>query len=257
MPYVTLVPCPTEGFYKGNPHLEYHHILFSQDHAVSWIKRGIFWLKLWKKPIKCGTQPSNISNLDQFLRVCVLEGSILPGVCLWTLGKVKCCLWTRRRWFHLATGQISSGRVESKGYKCQEYGIGLFICFALKHSLIVFFFFQCCLGPRENDNKQFDLALTSRSCTQHCVKSSISAHGLKHCSKHSLANLAPGEEQPLEQCRQFNRVAERRKPEEALPEWNVIPKSQQEKWKPGWGGRKATSKMAWKLTTQLNKLSTR
>ncbi|EDL99664.1 rCG58493 [Rattus norvegicus] len=53
--------------------------------------------------------------------------------------------------------------------------------------------------------------------------------GLKHCSKHSLANLAPGEKQPLEQCRQFNRVAERRKPEEALPEWNVIPQSQQEK----------------------------
>ncbi|EDL05048.1 mCG145021, partial [Mus musculus] len=72
---------------------------------------------------------------------------------------------------------------------------------------------KCCLGLRENDNKQFDLALTSRSSTQHCLKSSISALRLKCCSsKHSLANLAPGKEQPLEQCRQFNRVAERSKP---------------------------------------------
>lgn len=87
-----------------------------------------------------------------------------------------------------------------------------FISFALKHSLIIFVF-QCCLGLRENDNKQFDLALTSRSSTQHCLKSSISALRLKCCSsKHSLANLAPGKEQPLEQCRQFNRVAERSKP---------------------------------------------
>lgn len=163
-------------------------------------------------------QQSNISNSNKFVWVFFLKWSILPGVCPWTLDKVKCCLQRGMDGFSPCLWADHFWQCEIQELQVSGIRDWPFISFCLKtsskHPLLSFFYFFFLFLLRESKHKQCDLAFTSRSSTQHpVVKSFVLALRLKHClSKHSLANCAPGKEQPLEQCGQFNHAGERREP---------------------------------------------